>query len=199
LTLQVGECIIVTSNHQGHIMKKASKEKLLECLKTDVKLWNRYRRFTKYKAVDLQDADMRDANMQDADMRDANMRGANMQDADMRDANMRGADLQDANMRSADMRGADMRSANMRYADMRDANMQDADMRSADLDYTSITFQCASIGLKCDERLILQSLYHVARYEYVGNDKDIEELLSSDLYKKVANKFHRVDECGALQ
>jgi len=140
-------------------MKKASKEKLIKCLRKSVKTWNRYRRFTKYKAVDLQDSD-----------------------------------LQDSDMRYADLRYADLRGADLRYA-----NLRGADLYSANLDYTSISFHCGSIGIKCDERLIQQSLYHVARYEYVGNDKDIEELLSSDLYKKVANKFHRVDECGAIK
>jgi len=92
----------------------------------------------------------------------------------------------------------DLQFADLQYADLQYADLWDANLRGANIDYTSVPFKCSSIGVKCNERLIRQSLYHVAQYEYIGNDTDIKELLSSDLYKKVANKFHRVKECGEL-
>jgi len=139
-------------------MKQASKDKLIQCLKTNLKLWRRYRIFTKYYSVDL-----------------------------------RNSDLSYTNLSNSDLSNADLR-----YSDLSYANLSNADVSAADIDYTSIPFHCGSIDMRCDERIIRQSLYHVARYEYIGDDDDIKELLSSPLYKKVANKFHRVEECGKL-
>jgi len=49
-----------------------------------------------------------------------------------------------------------------------------------------------------DERLIRQLCYHIAKLKYAGNDSDIKTLLESDVFKSVANKFHRVEECGVV-
>lgn len=105
-------------------------------------------------------------------------------------------DIYSIDLREADLWRANLRWANLHGADLRGANFHGADLRGANLDYASIPFQCSSFDLKCDERLIRQSLYHVKRYDYIGNDQDIKDLLNSDLFIKVCNKFHRVDECG---
>jgi len=125
-----------------------------------------------------------------ADLSDANLIGA-----DLSDANLIGADLSDANLSCANLSDANLSCANLRRADL-----SDADLRRANLDYTSWHFSCRTLSAKIDERLIIQLLYHAAMPTQNNNceltDKDVIDLLNSELFKKVVNKFHRVDECG---
>ena len=133
------------------------------------------------------------------------LRGKDGKKADLRCADLRGVDLRWANLRWADLRGVDLREANLRWADLRgvdlrEANLKDADLRCADLrgtdlDYSSFPLWCGSFDIIVDERLIHQLCYHIAKLKYAGNDSDIKTLLESDVFKSVANKFHRVEEC----
>lgn len=161
--------------------------------------------------ADLRCANMQDADMRHADMRHANMRYADMQRAYMLHANMRYANLQEANLRyadmryadlrEADMRGADMRYANMRYANIRGANMRGADMRGADIDYSAWPMWCGSLKAHVDDRIAIQLLYHtlsVVQHSPYVSEEIKRTLLTPDVVK-VANRFHRVDECGELK
>jgi len=145
------------------------KQKLIKCLTTNIPLWNRYREWCRYfgeYAVDLRGADLRGADL----------RGAYLSDAYLSDANLRGADL-----RGADLRGADLRCA---------------DLRGANIDFSSYPLWCGSLGAKLDQRRIIQLLYHAAmptQNNALGIDDDIQELFNSELFKKVVNKFHRID------
>ena len=139
----------------------------------------------------LDDADGGErADMQDADMQGAKMRGAKMQYANMQYANMRGADMQ----------YADMQGANMRGANMRGANMQDADMRGANIDYSCWPLWCGSLKAHVDDRIAIQLLYHalsVVQHSPYVSENIKRTLLTPDVVE-VANRFHRVDECGEL-
>ena len=118
------------------------------------------------------------------------LRGKDGKKADLRCADLRGVDLRWANLRWADLRGVDLREANLKDADLRCA-----DLRWANLDYSSFPLWCGSFDIIVDERLIRQLCYHIAKLKYAGNDSDIKTLLESDVFKSVANKFHRVEEC----
>ncbi len=165
-------------------------------------------------------ADMRGANMSGADMSGANMRHADMRHADMRRANMSGADMSGANMSGANMSGADMSGANMRYANMRHADMSGADMSCADMSYTNMSYAdmsganmrranidysvwplwCGSLKAHVDDRIAIQLLYHtlsVVQYSpYVS--EELKRTLLAPPVVDIANRFHRVDECGEL-
>jgi len=52
--------------------------------------------------------------------------------------------------------------------------------------------------MKVDSRLPIQLLYHIGQFDIETDDQDLKELLNSELFRKVANKFHRVEECGSL-
>ena len=108
------------------------------------------------------------------------------------------ADLRWGDLGYADLKDADLRYADLRYADLKDADLRYADLRGADLDYSSFPLWCGSFDIIVDERLIRQLCYHIAKLKYVGNDSDIKTLLESDVFKSVANKFHRVKECGSV-
>jgi uncharacterized protein YjbI with pentapeptide repeats len=90
-----------------------------------------------------------------------------------------------ANLREADLRGADLREANLREADLREAN----------LDFSSgLFFGCKTFRIKANLRLGAQLAYHFCKIEFDDPDcKNAQEAL-----KELANKFHRVDECGRI-
>lgn len=120
--------------------------------------------------------------------------------ADMRGANMEDANMRGANMRDANMEGANMRCANMRCADMRGANMRGADMQGANIDYSAWPLWCGSLKAHVDDRIAVQLLYHtlsvVQHSPYVS--EDVKRTLLTPEVVEVANRFHRVDECGEL-
>jgi hypothetical protein len=88
----------------------------------------------------------------------------------------------------------------MQRADMRGANMQRADMRGANIDYSVWPLWCGSLKAYVDDRIAIQLLYHtlsVVKYSpYVS--KKIKRALLTPEVVEVANRFHRVDECGKL-
>ena len=130
-----------------------------------------------------------------ADMQDADMQGTDMQDADMQDADMQGAKMQGANMQYANMQVANMRGANMRGA-----KMQGADMQGADIDYSCWPLWCGSLKAHVDDRIAIQLLYHalsVVQHSPYVSENIKRTLLTPDVVE-VANRFHRVDECGEL-
>lgn len=138
----------------------------------------------------------RRATMQGADLRNVNMNRADMRGVNMQRANMLHADMQYANMQCAKMQHADMR-----HADMRSAEMQRTDMRGANIDYSAWPLCCGSLKAYVDDRIAIQLLYHtlsVVQYSpYVSEDVK-RTLLTRDVVD-VANRFHRVDECGKLK
>lgn len=121
---------------------------------------------------------------------------ANLQCASLQDANMQNASLHHANMQDAYMQHADMR-----YADLREADMRGADMRGVDIDYSAWPLWCGSLKAHVDNRIAIQLLYHalsvVQHSPYVS--EDIKRTLLTPDVVGVANRFHRVNECGELE
>ena len=126
------------------------------------------------------------------------LRGKDGKRADLRCVDLRDADLRWADLKWVDLRWADLRGARLKDANLKDADLRCVDLRGADLDYSSFPLWCGSFDIIVDERLIRQLCYHIAKLKYAGNDSDIKTLLESDVFKSVANKFHRVKECGAV-
>lgn len=129
--------------------------------------------------ADLQNDDLQDADFRGADLRYANLYGANLWNADFRGANLRGA-----NFRGADLWGADLQGANFRGADLRGAN----------IDYSCWPLWCGSLDVKVDKRIFCQLAYHLCRV--IVDDDDCKE--AQLMLGKLANEFHRVDECGRV-
>jgi hypothetical protein len=106
-------------------------------------------------------------------------------------ADLRHADLQDADLRDTDLQDADLRAANLRGADLRGANLRSADLRAADLDFSCWPLWCGSLGVRLDERLKVQLLYHVI--DAVGVEAFTQEQIDR------ANTFRRVGEVPRLE
>jgi hypothetical protein len=78
----------------------------------------------------------------------------------------------------ADLSGADLSKANLSRADLSGVNL-----RGADLDHSAWPLWCGSLGVKADEALVGQLLYHVLN---LAESSGIE-LKSITKVKKLAN------------
>ena len=128
----------------------------------------------------------------------ANLRDADLRYANLRYANLRNADLYGADLYGADLRGANLRGANLRNADLRYADLRGADLRGANLDFSSLPLWCGSLSANFDDRLIIQLIYHAVKagLSSKNTSNEVKEELSK--LKALANKFHRVNECGII-
>ena len=140
-----------------------------------------------------------------ADLRGADLSGANLIGADLRRADLKGADLSGANLRGADLSGADLsgadlRGANLKGADLSGANLRGADLRRADLDFSCLPLWCGSLKANMDDKQVKQLLYHTLSIvkNSISVSEDIKKALLTDENLRIANEFHRVDECGKL-
>ena len=151
--------------------------------------------------VNLQGADLRDVNLQGADLRDVNLRGADLWDVDLRGADLWDVDLQGAHLQGANLRGANLRGADLWDVDLRGADLRDADLRGADIDYAAWPLWCRSLDAYIDDRIAIQLLYHLLRpvqaSPYVS--QEVKERLMTDDLIDLANRFHRVEECGEIE
>ena len=79
--------------------------------------------------------------------------------------------------------GSEGRQADLRGADLRRADLQDADLR----------------GAHFDDRQIIQFAYHVTRAGL--SSENTSEDIKAELKRLIplANKFHRVSECGFIE
>lgn len=119
----------------------------------------------------------------------ADLLGANLHGADLHGADLRGANLQAANLHGANLQRADLQRANFRGANLRGANL-----RGANIDYSCWPLWCGSLGVKVDRRIFCQLAYHLCRV-IVDDDECKEAQLRLG---RLANEFHRADECGRV-
>ena len=102
----------------------------------------------------------------------------------------------DANGKRADLYGADLYGANLRGADL-----YDADLRGANLDFSCWPLWCGSLHVKIDDRIAHQLIYHVCSAIISSPEvsDSIKDIMLLQPVLGLANKFHRVDECGILK
>ena len=136
------------------------------------------------------------ADLRGASLREADLRGANLREADLREADLQGANLRGANLQWADLRGANLQEADLQGANLQEANLQGANLQGADLDFSSgLFFGCKSFNIKADLRLAAQIAYHFCKIDFDCDDaKEAQKSLTH-----LANKFHRVNECGVIE
>ena len=68
-----------------------------------------------------------------------------------------------------------------------------ADFRGADIDFSCWPLWCGSLDVKIDRRIFCQLAYHLCRV-IVDDDCKTAQLMLG----RLANEFHRVDECGRV-
>ena len=132
---------------------------------------------------------------------DANGKRANLYGANLYGADLYGANLRDANLYGANLRDANLYGANLQEADLWGADLRGADLREVDLDYSCWPLWCGGLGVKIDDRIARQLIYHVC--SAVVSSPEISDSIKSVMLSRpvlnIANKFHRVDECGELR
>ena len=146
--------------------------------------------------ANLSEADLFRANLSEADLSEANLfganlRGANLSEADLRGANLSEADLFGANLSEADLSEADLFRANLSEADLSEADLRGANLCGAGLDFGQWPLWCGSLGVKIDERLARQLVYHalaVSKEWFKPTKKQLEWV----------NRFHRIPEVPEL-
>lgn len=146
------------------------------------------------RAADLRAAALRAAALRAADLQAANLQAANLWGADLRAADLQSAYLQAANLRAANLRAADFQAADLRGADLRGVDFQAADLRGANIDYSCWPLWCGSLDVIVDRRIFCQLAYHLCRVIVDDDDCKTAQLMLG----RLANEFHRVDECGRV-
>ena len=101
------------------------------------------RRGLDLEGADLHEADLSELDLHGAELPQANLQGAdlfkaNLRRADLTVANLQGASLINANLQGTNLHGADLQGADMRWTDLRRARLQQADLRRACLDMASL-------------------------------------------------------------
>ncbi|MFA5398290.1 MAG: pentapeptide repeat-containing protein [Methanogenium sp.] len=107
-----------------------------------------------------------------------------------------GNSLVNADLRGADLQYANLRDANLWYANLQYANLRYANLRYADLDFSCFPLWCGSFKMKANVKFAAQLAYHFCRIDF-GTNKEAKE--AQKYLKTLANKFHRVDECGKIE
>ena len=196
-------------------MKNITQEELQVILKKH-KLW--LDNDPEGERADLSRANLSWANLSRADLSLANLSWANLSRADLSWANLSwanlsGADLSRANLSRADLSGADLSGADLSWANLLRANLSGADLSRAnllranlsranlswaDLDYSCLPLWCGSLSANFDDKQLIQIAYHLVKAGL--NSTNASEETKTELKKLVdfANKFHRVDGCGAI-
>ena len=149
-----------------------------------------------------------------ADLRGTNLRNMDLSNADLSGADFRCADLSYTDLTGADLSGACLADANLSYAHLSNANLtgtvlsgavlisaelSDADLSGAYLDYSCFSLWCGSLDVKIDKRIFCQLLYHILRAGKSVKDEEVAAFLSDEKALALANKFHRIEECGKLK
>ena len=146
--------------------------------------------------ADLTWVNLTGANLTRADLTKANLTWANLTRADLTRANLAEANLTEAGLTRANLTGA-----NLTKVDLTKANLTGADFAKANLDHSVWPLWCGSLKAYVDDRIAIQLLYHtlsvVANSPHVS--EDVKKTLLSGSNISMANRFHRVNECGKLK
>ena len=193
-------------------MKRYAQEQLNEILKKHKKwldnedggeradLTNANLTYANLTNANLTYANLTNANLTYADLTNANLTNANLTNANLTNANLKHADLTYADLTNADLTNADLKRANLTNANLTCAKLKHTDLTYADLDFSSFPLWCGSLKAQLDDRLIIQLLYHLlSAAKYSKNiSAEIKQTLLCDDLICIANKFHRVSECGMI-
>jgi len=106
---------------------------------------------------------------------------------------LRGA-VERAGADGANLENAYLKRANLKDAHLENAHLENANLEGANLDFSCWPLWCGSFGVVVDARLAAQLAYHFCRVR-CDNAEVIE---AQRMLTGLANKFHRVAECGRI-
>lgn len=81
------------------------------------------------------------------------------------------------------------------------ANLRGADLYGADLDFSCWPLWCGGLGVKIDDRIARQLIYHVCSAIISSPEvsDSIKDVMLSQPVLDLANNFHRAQGCGILR
>lgn len=97
--------------------------------------------------------------------------------------------------------GKKLCGADLRHIDFCNTDLRHADFRGANIDYSAFPIWCGGLDVHIDDQIAIQLLYHLVRNVLFSQNtsEELKRLLSQKEIVKVANQFHRVDECGRIE
>lgn len=145
--------------------------------------------------ADLSGVKLSGDNLSGANLSGANLKNANLSYANLSGTNLSHANLSYANLKGAYLKGANLTNANLHGTDLIHADLRDANLRGANIDCACWPLWCGSFDVKVDKRIFVQLAYHLCRLDVCGDEelKRYQKMLTP-----IANEFHRVKECGAI-
>ena len=107
-------------------------------------------------------------------------------------------DFSYAELNYAELNYAKLNDAKLNGAKLNGAKLNDAELNDGtDMDYSSFPLWCGSFRVKATLRLAAQLAYHFCRIDF-SKCPEAKALQQLPEMKALANKFHRVDECGGI-
>ena len=79
-------------------------------------------------------------------------------------------------------------NSNGKRAKLSNANSSNADLSNADLDFSCFPLWCGSFGIKADDRIVSQLIYHVCRLNIENCSDEIKQFVNS-IPLEIKNKF----------
>ena len=90
---------------------------------------------------------------------------------------------------------ADLRRCDLRRCDLSGCDLRGCDLRDSNLDYSGLPLWCGSLDIKIDKRIAAQIAYHFCCM--ICDNPEVKQ--AQNAIMKLANQFHRVDECGKIE
>ena len=118
---------------------------------------------------------------------------------DLSRSNLSRSNLSRSNLSRSNLSCSDLSCSNLSRSDLSGSNLSGSDLSGSDLDYSCLPLWCGSLNAHFDDRQIFQIVYHAVK---AGLDSpNVSENVKSELRKVagLANRFHRVDECGRIE
>ena len=88
----------------------------------------------------------------------------------------------------------------LRYSDLRGSNLRGSNLSDSNLDFSCMPLHCGDLKGGYDDKQIIQQLYYVLSHAMHSENcsKTLKKKLLTKGNVNIANKFHRVLECGEI-
>lgn len=152
------------------LFEETEYKELTKLLKETLEDWKDKLDSINLQHANLREADLLGANLQRADLFKANLGKANLRRASLLGANLQGADLRETNLRDSTLALSNLKGANLREADLQGANLREANLDGTNLEGANLT---GTISLNAESICKAKSLYNAKI------DPEIEEQIRS--------------------
>jgi len=184
-------------------MKQISKEELKIAIeqKQKIRTDNNECQSLVLIGYDIHSSDLSHYDMSDCDLRHSDLSFCDLRHCDLSYSDLSFCDLSFCDLSGGSLSGCNLSGCNLKSCDLSDCDLSGCDLSGCDMDFSSIELSCNDLGAHLDDRLIIQRLYHTLfNAQYSKNvSLDLKTALLTPELVEVANRFHRVAECGEIE